>query len=45
MVIDGLICDLSAEGIAKGIEKLYMNSDLRNSLIKHIQNVRLQQWS
>lgn len=37
--IDGLICNLSAEGIAQGIEKLYMNSDLRNSLVNHIQNV------
>ena len=37
--VDGLICNLSAEGIAQGIEKLYMNSDLRNSLVNHIQNV------
>ena len=34
---EGLICDLSVEGIAKGIEKLYRDSDLRNSLINHIQ--------
>lgn len=36
---EGLICDLSVEGIAKGIEKLYMDSELRNSLIKHLQHV------
>lgn len=29
---DGYICDLSIEGIVKGIEKLYNNNDLRNNL-------------
>ena len=34
---EGLICDLSVEGIAKGIETLYKDSGLRNSLKKHLQ--------
>lgn len=31
-MLDGIICDLSVEGIADGIEKLYKNAELRNEL-------------
>ncbi len=37
--VDGLICDLSVEGIANGIEELYVNTDLRSSLVNQIQDV------
>ncbi|WP_447411262.1 glycosyltransferase [Clostridium perfringens] len=37
--IDGIICDLSIEGIANGIEKLYKNIDLRNELINNCSNI------
>ena len=37
--VDGLICDLSIEGIANGIEKLYKNIDLRNELINNCSNI------
>ena len=36
---DGVICDLSIEGIANGIEKLYKNIDLRNELINNCSNI------
>ena len=32
--IEGVICDLSVEGIAKGIESLYKDSDLRRIVLK-----------
>lgn len=37
--LDGVICDLSIEGIANGIEELYDNADLRSSLVNQIQDV------
>ncbi|KMY51890.1 glycosyltransferase [Peribacillus loiseleuriae] len=36
--VDGIICDLSAEGIAGGIERLFMNEELRDTLINHTNN-------
>lgn len=36
--VDGIICSLSAEGLAKEIEKLYNNEDLRNRLVSNISN-------
>lgn len=36
--IEGIICDLSVEGIAEGIERLYQNQDLRRSLINNVEN-------
>lgn len=40
--IDGYICDLSAEGIAAGIERLYRDQALRERLAA---NVKLRQYS
>jgi glycosyltransferase involved in cell wall biosynthesis len=37
--LDGVICDLSVEGLANGIEELYNDADLRNSLINQIHGV------
>jgi glycosyltransferase involved in cell wall biosynthesis len=36
--IDGVICELSAEGIAGGIERFYKDSELRKELSNHCQN-------
>ena len=36
--IDGYICELSVEGIANGIEKLYKNKDLREKLSNNCKN-------
>lgn len=36
--IDGVICDLSVDGLAKGIEKLFNNYELRNTLINNIKD-------
>ncbi|MDR6878660.1 glycosyltransferase [Bacillus sp. 3255] len=36
---DGVICDLTVEGIAAGIEKLYVKHELRMQLINHIKNL------
>ncbi|MDQ0242554.1 glycosyltransferase involved in cell wall biosynthesis [Bacillus fengqiuensis] len=36
--IDGIICDVSAEGLAKGIERLFRNDELRSTLINNIKN-------
>lgn len=36
--VDGIICDLSIEGIAEAIEILYHNQDLRNHLSKNCMN-------
>ena len=35
--IDGIICEGSAEGIAEGIQQLYLNDELRSTLIKHTE--------
>ncbi len=35
---DGVICDLSVDGLVQGIEKLYSNPELRNTLIKNIKD-------
>jgi glycosyltransferase involved in cell wall biosynthesis len=34
--IDGYICEMSIEGLAKGIEKLYNGQELRKKLIKNV---------
>jgi glycosyltransferase involved in cell wall biosynthesis len=36
--LDGLICEISPEAIAEGIEQLYINADLRERLSGNIQN-------
>ncbi|RCW42725.1 glycosyltransferase [Paenibacillus prosopidis] len=36
--VDGIICELSPEGIAKAIKMLYENYELRNSLVNHIKD-------
>ena len=36
--LDGYIIDLSIEGIANGIEKLYLDKQLRNKLILNCSN-------
>ncbi|TVY05631.1 glycosyltransferase [Paenibacillus cremeus] len=36
--IDGMICDLSVEGIANGVERLYKNNQLREILINNIKD-------
>ena len=35
--VDGIICDVSAAGIAEGIEKLYQSKELRESLMANIR--------
>lgn len=35
--VDGYICELSAAGLAKEIERLYKNKDLREEVIKNIE--------
>lgn len=35
--IDGLICEGNVEGLAKGIERLYKNEQLRSSLVSNIK--------
>lgn len=37
--IDGYICDLSTEGIADGIEKLYKDNELRNKLANNCKSI------
>ncbi|MEK3796907.1 glycosyltransferase [Peribacillus sp. FSL H8-0477] len=37
--LDGLICELSVEGIADGIEKLYMDKELRIHLSRYCQGI------
>lgn len=36
--VDGVICDLNVEGIAAGIEKLYLKNELRMQLVNHIKD-------
>jgi glycosyltransferase involved in cell wall biosynthesis len=36
---DGTICELTIEGIASGIEKLYKDSELRNQLAKNCESI------
>ena len=36
--IDGYICELSVEGIARGIEKIYNDKELREKLSKNCRN-------
>jgi glycosyltransferase involved in cell wall biosynthesis len=36
--LEGLICDLSVEGIAEGIENLYRNAGLRQTLIHNLKS-------
>jgi glycosyltransferase involved in cell wall biosynthesis len=36
--IDGIICELSPEGIADAIERLYRDNELRSALISHIKD-------
>ncbi|WP_191565581.1 glycosyltransferase [Metabacillus idriensis] len=43
--IDGYITELSVEGIVNGIEKLYIDSKLRNLLINNCQNINYQNLS
>lgn len=35
---DGILCELSVDGIAEGIELLYQNSEIRNALINNLKN-------
>jgi glycosyltransferase involved in cell wall biosynthesis len=35
---DGVICDLSVQGLVQGIEKFYRSKELRNSLINNIKD-------
>ncbi|TXK82503.1 glycosyltransferase [Paenibacillus sp. N3.4] len=37
--VDGIICGLSVEGIAEGIERLYRRNELRDSLAKYCGNM------
>lgn len=37
--VDGYICELSASGIAEGIERLYKNSGLREHVMEHVQQM------
>jgi glycosyltransferase involved in cell wall biosynthesis len=37
--IDGLICDLSIEGLSEGIEKMYNERDLRKELISNLNGM------
>jgi glycosyltransferase involved in cell wall biosynthesis len=34
--IEGIICEASVEGLVKGIEELYQNTELRNTLINNL---------
>lgn len=43
--VDGYICDLSVNGIVDGIEQLYTNHQLRNSLGTHCKRVDFQNSS
>lgn len=36
--IDGMICELSIEGLVAGIESIYQNQELRNALMNNIKN-------
>ncbi|MBT2736741.1 glycosyltransferase [Bacillus sp. ISL-7] len=36
--IEGIICDLSVPGLAKGIEEFYRNQELKNTLVNNIRN-------
>ncbi|NHM29264.1 glycosyltransferase [Neobacillus terrae] len=36
--VEGLICDLSIPGLAKGIEEFYRNQEMKNILVKNISN-------
>jgi len=40
--IDGVICDLSVDGIANGIESLYNNPKLRQQLASHCKNANYE---
>ncbi|MDF0727763.1 glycosyltransferase [Cytobacillus sp. S13-E01] len=35
--IEGIICDLSVSGLVDGVERLFKNHELRNSLIKNVK--------
>lgn len=35
---EGIICELSSAGLAKGIEEFYYNQELKTYLINHLQN-------
>lgn len=37
--IEGIICDLSAQGLSKGIEDLYRNNDLKETLVNNIKRI------
>ncbi|PLR68736.1 glycosyltransferase [Bacillus sp. UMB0893] len=36
--VEGIICDLSIEGLSDGIEKLYSETDIRNEFIENVSN-------
>jgi len=36
--VEGMICDLSVPGIAKGIEEFYRNQELKNTLVNNIMD-------
>jgi glycosyltransferase involved in cell wall biosynthesis len=36
--VDGVICDLSAAGLAKGIEEILCNQELKNTLVNNVKN-------
>ncbi len=36
--VEGMICDLSVPGLAKGIEEFYRNQELKNILVNNIKN-------
>ncbi len=36
--VDGVICDLSAAGLAKGIEEILCNKELKNTLMNNVKN-------
>lgn len=36
--VEGMICDLSVSGLAKGIQEFYRNQELRNTIVNNIKN-------
>ncbi|MNG33168.1 Glycosyl transferases group 1 [compost metagenome] len=36
--VDGIICELSPDGIAEAIEQLYRSKELRSALVSHVKD-------